>query len=149
MRKNLVEFKRYEVLGFLNKGIAAVKKMNGSTNWKYAIFRNAKVCEMEVEGYPNEIISVLETRRSELCEKLSEKDENGKSIIENNQYRILNISEFNSEYAKIHDELKPRIDEYNKFLGDSVRLDLYVVGVDDLPPEITPEQMEGIQWMID
>lgn len=150
MKATAIKMKRGQVLLFLNGGLKRFAKVGGSANWKYAIFKNTKICESEVEAYPKECIENLENRRLELCQELCEKGADGKPLVTDNKFKISNIEEFNKRYAEIYDSMKAEIDEYNAFLKTEIELDLFVLpDATDIPQGIdNAEDMEAIWPMI-
>lgn len=127
----------------------------------YAIAKNKKIAEAEVKAIQEaqqkvtmpETFQEYEKKRIELCEEVSDKDENGNSIKINNgqQFAIPEErqEEFATKLAALREEYKEAIEAKDKvekdffdLLSEEVEIEFHRVKIDDLPNNITASQIE-------
>jgi len=100
-----------------------------------------------------------ETKRRTLCEEYSEKDDNGKAIIENKKYKIFvdkkdefdaKSKELSENFADVIEENKQQMALQDKILKESVDIDFFKIKIDYLPEAglITPEMIDILYPMI-
>lgn len=140
-----------------------VENEKASIRFSYAAAKNIKAIEVEVNALqkiiqtPVEGGEEYEKERLEVLKKYAEKDEKGKPILYNNQYKILpeNMDHFNAEMKQLEekhkdaiDRLKERNKELEKLLQEEIEIPLQMVTLDELPQELTPLQVEMLMPMI-
>lgn len=129
------------------------------------MLKNRKKLELKVEEdrsifeeilKPSDSLKEYEDKRIELCVSHSEKKENGEPIIENEKYKIIDVKLFENELQSLSDEYKDalndrksQIEEYNKLMLDDVVVDFDKVKFEDLPADISENQLRSIEFMID
>lgn len=128
----------------------------------YAVFKNKqlinkKLIELEfIKNVSSQVIE-YEEKRISLCEELSDKDENGKPIIENNIYLIKDKEEFKkrmevlmSEYSPFVEERKKQVDLFNQKMNSIVDVEFFKITKDQLPPQIqTAKDLDRLSFMIE
>jgi len=95
-------------------------------------------------------------KRLAICLKHSEKDESGNPIVEAGKYKgIAEKPEFNVEMDKLTDEYKAVIDgekkkaeEYNSAMQEEINFNMHMIGIEDVPEDITVIQMDTLFLMI-
>jgi hypothetical protein len=145
----------YELMESINK----VSDLKG-VKFAYTLIKNKKKIENEIKILeeiikPSEKFTLYETERIKLCELYCDKDNNGNPIIENNRYKILDIDKFNDELTNLKNNNKNTIDdrdkqiaEYNNLLMEDVDIEFDMIKFEDLPIDITSDQLESISFMI-
>jgi len=157
--------KNKEIFG-LRKALDEVDYIKGKT-FAFAVFKNKQILDAEIEAInsikkdPGEDYVKYEQERTALCELHSEKDENGKAILDYNpngsqSFKILDLEKFNEEYVKLADKHKEMLDgitenkkEFEDFLEKDADVDLKMISIDDLPEDVSASVLESIQYMID
>lgn len=126
----------------------------------YTIIKNKKVIEEEIKDLEevvkaNSEFEKYEQERIQLCELHSEKDEEGKALIEDQKYKIIDQTKFDGEletlkgnYQESITERFKQIDEYNKMLDEEVEMTIKKLNFDDLPENITTDQLESLTFMV-
>lgn len=126
----------------------------------YTIIKNKKVIEEEIKDLEevvkaNPEFEKYEQERIQLCELHSEKGEDGKALIDDQKYKIIDQTKFDSELESLKgnygDSIKERfnqIDEYNKMLDEDIEMDIKKLNFDDLPENITTDQLESLTFMV-
>ena len=132
----MVKMKRGQVGIFLLGLLKFKDNKNGTTNWKYSVFKNIKICQEESDAHPKGVAEQLENKRMLICDELCSKDEFGKPIIADGKYKIDDMIEFNRRYSELYNSMKSEITDYNEFMKSEVELAIYVVAMNDLPSEI-------------
>lgn len=127
----------------------------------YSVIKNKKKIEEEIILLeevikPNVLFEEYEKKRVSLCEVYSEKDENGKPVIIMDKYKLTDLNKFNdelnilkNEYKEVVDERTRQINEYNKLLDEDIIIDFIKIDFNELPDNITPKQLENINFMVD
>lgn len=133
-----------------------------SKYFSYVINKNLNIIKDDIQVLkklsipPKEYVDFEKIRRS-ICEKYSEKDDNGSSIFENNSYAIKDecIYVFQQEIKELIDKNKQVVEDYknsqnefNNILEKEVEYDLEEVGFDHLPDEISPESLNAIMYIV-
>lgn len=151
--------KTQEVLK-LNATLETLSNLKGA-KFAYAIAKNKEFIKTEIEALkeatkPSEEFEKYNKARIELAENHADKDEDGKSVIEGNQYKITDMDKFNKEHDKLKEEYKEALeahkkqqDEFNALLEEETKLELQMIKIEDIPQDITVEQMEGIKVLIE
>ena len=83
------------------------------------------------------------------------KDEDGKPVIENESYKVKDLTIFTKELDKIKAEFKEVLDKRdeiikknNELLDEEVDLDFYKVKSDNLPEELSLADLEALDVFI-
>jgi len=128
----------------------------------YAVYKNMRLADQTMknvkkpEEYPKNF-KEFEDARVAVCENFAAKDENGKPIIEEGNYKIPDADqkkfedEINALKEKHKDviEAKKKIDvDYIEYLGTEADVIFHTVEEKYLPKEITARQIDGISSMI-
>lgn len=152
--------KKKELLEF-NQGLHSVANLKG-VKFSYAVARNMKTAEKEIEAInkslePYEGYKEFEDKRLELCKEFAKK-EMGNPVIKNDKYIIdedrkelfdENVEGLKKIYKESIDERKKQVDEFNKMLDeDEVNIFIHKVDFEELPKDLTPNQMLLIMPMI-
>lgn len=124
--------------------------------FNYAVAKNISILEKEVESLKASLKTTQEydkydEQRVELAKKHAEKDENGEAIIKDKSYYIKDSEKFEKEfdklkkeYSKVVEEREKQIADYNKLLDEDSTIELHKIAKDDLPEELTTQQLFGI-----
>jgi len=141
------------------ESIEKVSSLKG-VKFAYTLIKNKKKIEEEIKILeevvkPSEGFTEYEKQRINLCEINCEKNKEGNPIIENNRYKIINVEKFDSELNELKEknkefikEREKQINEYNNMLNDDIEIDFSKVGFEDLPTDISTEQLESIEFMV-
>lgn len=147
--------KRSQFFNLYNK-LQGVKYHTDSVKFSYALIKNIKTIELEIQKLNESIIPSddflkFEQERIQVCQDHTQKDENGDPIVIDNEFQIENQEEFNiallpikEKYGRILQLRQNQIDAYNRMLDEKIEMDLILVGVDELPKEMTPNELEDI-----
>jgi hypothetical protein len=150
--------KRKQLFEYL-EALNAVSTLKG-VKFAYAILKNKKKIEEEVKVLeeiikPQDEFVKYENERIQLCTYFSEKNEKNEPIIENNQFKILDKISFNEELDKIKtkyidvlDDREKQINDYNAMVEEEIPVTFDKVSFNDLPQDISSEQLEKIDFMI-
>jgi len=136
-----------------------------SAKGAYGIAKNKRILETEKEAIqkaqqaemnesvPQELQD-FELARVELCKEYADKDEDDNPILSNNNFKIV---ERNAEFLKALNELRAepknaealkarqdKEDKFQNFMKESIEVDLHLMKVDDLPNDITAQQVEAL-----
>jgi len=147
-RENLVQ-----IWGVLN-GLTAEKT---TAKGAYGIAKNKRIVDSEVksieEAQKNQKlpdgIEEFESKRIELCKKMADKDEEGNPMVANNSFVLVqNKQKFDKKLEKLrkdYDEpisLREKQDkEFQDFLKEEVEIDFHTINVNDLPDNVTAQQI--------
>jgi len=139
----------------LNESLQRVGNLSG-IKFAYVVARNKNKIKSEIDSFQEAIkqsndFQEYEKKRAELCELHAKKDEKGKSIINGNEYEIDNQQAFEAQLKVLRDGNKEviearekQINDFNSFLKEESKLELYKVDLKDVPENITTEQMSSI-----
>ena len=139
----------------LQAGLAAVGKLQG-VNFAYDVAKNSQIIKHELMALqeavkPSDKFIEFDQKRIELCREHAEKDEKGGSIIVGSEFSIKDKQAFDADLANLRDEFRDvqdarenQIKEYEQLLEEPCDLNFHKVSKDDLPENITAEQMLGI-----
>jgi hypothetical protein len=161
--------KRQEIIN-LNTKLNEFAETKGSIKFSYAIAKNVKLIEEELEAVkkafniPKEYIA-YEEKRTALAEKFSEKDENGnpkkrtKQVNINGtmqaaeEYVLLDDSKkkFETELATLREDYKDALEnyasvtkEYEEFMNENLDINFYKITYADLPGSLSPKDVYAI-----
>jgi len=136
-----------------------------SAKGAYGIAKNKRILEVEKDAIQkaqqahmassmSDDLRKFEEERVELCKEYADKDEDGNPITSNNQFKVV---ERNAEFIKALNELreepvyaaaiKAREDkdnEFQNFMKESIEVEVHLIKVDDLPNDITAQQIEAL-----
>lgn len=141
------------------QSLETVKDLKG-VKFSYSLLKNKRKFEEEIKLFeevikPNEEYEKYEMKRISLCEIHAEKDEAGKPVILGDKYKLIDMNLFNEElevlksgYKDVIDERTRQINEYNLILEEEVSIDITKISFIDLPLDITPKQLESIEFMV-
>ena len=141
------------------QSLETIKDLKG-VKFSYSILKNKRKFEEEIKLFeevikPNKQYEDYEMNRIALCEIHAEKDENGKPIILVDKYKLVDLNLFNEElellkagYQDVINERVRQINEYNFILEEEIFLDVTKINFIDLPLDITPKQLESIEFMV-
>lgn len=147
-----MKLKKEEIVNLWNI-IEILNKIKSNVKFTYGIVKNKKIIQSEVEAIKetlksSERFEEYERNRIKLCSQMSEKNEDNKPIIINNEFKIQNIKLFKIMLNKLVEEYQEDIDlesEKNKqiknFLQEEVEVELYKINLEYFP-EVTTEQMK-------
>lgn len=145
----------YEYLEAL-KGVSDLK----GVKFAYTVIKNKKKIEEELKILeeaikPSTEFQDYENKRLQICNIHSEKHEDGTPVIEDNKFKIIDLDTFNEELSDLKEqylesisERESQIMEYNNLLNEECDLELDKLVFTDLPQDITTQQLEMIDFMI-
>lgn len=151
---NLVPMKNLQIYGFVTN-YSKLANLSG-VKLTYAITKNFKKASAEVENFeagrkPSEAFQEYDKARMELAQKHAKKDENGEVSMKNGgrEYDIESLTAFQKELEALREEHKAAYDEqmvkeeeFKKLMLEETSVEFHKVKTDNLPEEITTEQME-------
>lgn len=140
----------------LKEGIEAVAALKNA-KFSYVLFKNKKLIENEIEvlkeiDKPIEDFQKFEYDRVVLCEKYCERKEDGQSLLVDNTYKIKDIENFNKEIVELRNKNltaieaeQKRLQDFNQLLEEDLNIEFFKIKSDDLPNDISLEQLSGIE----
>lgn len=152
-----MKIKKQELIE-LYDGLSNLKGLKG-VKINYAIQRTLNSLKGEVEaiqksGEPPEGFIGFEKERLDLAKEHAEK-KNGEPVVEGNRYVIGNEKKFAKDFESLKKKYKKEIieaedkqKEYLESLNDKVEAEVHEINKDDLPDDITTEQMKAIYLLI-
>ena len=143
----------------LNKGAFAGLK---GAKFNYALVRTKDILKRELalleESFKEkEKFIEYEAKRIETAKELCDKDEKGEPIIEQNRFKLseendgkfkAKLEELQSEYKDALEERTQQMENFNKMLKENVSFEVHKINLNDIPEEVTQEQMEILYLMI-
>lgn len=155
--------------GALEPSAHALKQVMNLPGQKfsYAVTKNLKKVEEELAGnykikttlaekYPTGDLTEYEKERQAMCLEFCTKDENGKPVVENNQYIPLDRDQWNAEYAKLEVKypeittaLQNRIKEEGEYLDSDVTIEIHTIKEEDVSQYINGHQRMSLDFMIE
>ena len=127
----------------------------------YAVARNkaaltAESKLLEDARKPSEAFILYNKERIELCKELAEKEENGKPKIVHGAYvGVEDHPDWDERFGALEDKHREAVDahdkmivDYNEALETEIDFEMYMIGVDQIPEDITVAQMDAIMLMI-
>lgn len=137
-----------------------LKKINLSGKIGYAVAKNRKLVEQELETL-QETAKVLpefeayEKARVALLEVHASKDETGKAIIENNAYKIENQEEWEKAIKKLQETHKEaieirtkQIEDFNALMEEKTNIEFYPFTEDQIPDSATAQEVYTLLKLI-
>lgn len=154
-----------------SESVALYKALNGlgelkGVNFSYAVVRNINRLKPEMEALDKVLEGTKEyneylTKKQELLEEHSEKDEKGNAIknelapnvfkyklSDEAAFAVL-LDELNEKYKEALDARVKQEEEYKELLDSEISIDLFKVKLEHIPEEITTQQMFGISAIIE
>lgn len=147
--------KRKDAIELFNK-LQGVRYHSDNVKFSYALIKNIKEIENEISKLneaikPSEEFKQFEQDRIAVCQLHCLKDENGNPIVHNEEFQIADMDKFNQDlipikerYGDILRHRQQQIETYNAMLDEDIDFQFTKVGPDDLPSEITPNEIEDI-----
>ncbi len=129
-----------------------IYKRTKKTRFNYHILKNIEIIEKERnilnKVLENEEMKNYEIKRTELCKKYCNKDENDNPIIENKIYTGLDSNEefklefenLNKENEEIIKEYQNQINEYNELLNRECEIKFNKISLDIIPDDVIEPQ---------
>lgn len=142
----------------LYKGLDTLGSLQG-VKFAYFIAKNKALLESEIKDMKEAIktsdeYNVYEKARIALAEEHAVK-EDGKPVVKDNSYVMEDKDAFNKAWEALKDKHKDAIDarkkqveDFNKFLEEEIELNLHNIQLTDVPANITVEQMEIIEPLV-
>jgi len=140
----------------LKEGIEAVATLKNA-KFSYVLFKNKKLIENEIEvlkeiDKPIEAFQKFEYDRVVLCEKYCERKEDGQPLLIDNTYKIKDVENFNKDIVELRnanlesiEAEQKRLEDFNKLLEEDLNIEFLKIKSDDLPNDISLEQLSGIE----
>jgi seryl-tRNA synthetase len=144
----------------LSQALESVGNLTG-VHFSYCVARNKNRVRMEIDAMKETIkrsekYEEYDRKRIEIAKKFSKKDETGKEVIENNSFVLEDEKSFEKEFKALKEEYKDTVAEqekkekdFNDFLKEESKLELYKIPFEDVPMNITSSQMSGIFAIIE
>ena len=149
-----------------NREILELNQALSSLNLKgfkfsYGVAKNIALLKTEIESLQKTMVASepfkeYEQARIALAEKYSKKDESGNPIVKGNEYEIADREVFDKELIKLQtthkvaiEERQKQIDDFNKLLEEEAKVELYKIKLEDVPEDITTEEMTAIYVLIE
>lgn len=148
----------------LFKNLKKLSNLKG-VKFSYAIAKNVVIVEREISAIdeslkPSEDFVKYEKERIELAKEYSEKDEKGnpKTTTKNKKEVFVMkdktkfdkaFKKFQGTYKIVLDKRQKQVDEYLAFLDTDSDIELFKIKLSDVPEDISVEQMQGIQVLIE
>jgi len=150
-----------EELLTLAESFVNVKELVG-VKFAYAVSKNSKNLSEEVEACqksmePSKGFIEYEEKRITLCKEHCDKDEKGEPVVTDSHFVGLKSNNgfdkawglLKSEYAETIEEREKMVEEYKEFLQEEVDVELYKVNLEDVPEDISVEQLHGIMAIVE
>jgi hypothetical protein len=138
-----------------------LKDLKGA-KFNYAIIRNQSILKNELSLIeksftPSKEYYQYETKRLGILKEYCEKDEEGKPIVEDDNYKVLPdkteayelaLAPLKKEYEQALTERQKQLDDFNALVEEEIAFELHKVKLEDVPEDITKEQMEWVLPLI-
>lgn len=158
--------KTNEEIIVLNNALMAVGGLTG-VKFAHAVAKNISILKPEINALQESLkdsdeFAEYNKKREELAKEHAVK-ENGAPKVEGNQYVMENKEAFDKAFAEFKKDYKSpsgktgeelvtekekQFEEYKKLLKEEVELELYQIGMADIPETISAGQMNGIFTLI-
>lgn len=141
------------------QSLNSVVELKG-VKFAYAVLKNKRKIEEEIKLFeevirPNPEFEEYERKRITLCEIHSEKDTEGRPVIVEDKYKLVDVDLFNSEleklktnYQEVIDERIRQINEYNVILDETLDINFEKLNFLDIPTNISAKELESIEFMV-
>ena len=139
----------------LFQNLSAIKGLHG-VKFNYSVAKNVRLLKGIIEDFESAIKtgdSYLEydRKRIELGKEHANKDEKGEPIVIDGKFDVKDMSLFEQAYKELEEEYKEaisehgkKIEELNALLEEESSVELHKISLDDVPSDITTEQLAGI-----
>ncbi len=140
-------------------GLQAVGHLTG-VKFTYAIAKTRRIVDREIKTLreavePTEGFKKYEEERLALCREHAQKDDNDEPVVKGNKFILKSQKKFDNAWEKLKEKHKEALDsrdkqvkEWESLLDEEADIDLHLVNLDDMPDEITSDQVVGIFEMI-
>ena len=147
-------------LNELLNNLSELNNLSGA-KFSYVILKNKALIETDIKlltevNKQTETYQKFEFDRFALCEKYCEKDENGKAVLVNNYYKIIDRELFEIEMKQLTDMNQQdiifennRIKSFENLLNENVDIEFLKLKISDIPENITVKQMDIIKDFIE
>ena len=145
----------YRVLQGINLAgsLTGIKFSYSMSKNKNLIMAELKSAEESLQQSPEML--AFEKDRMELVNEYGTRDKKGNLVVENNQYAIEKMDEFNEKVEalkKVHkeaiDENQKKIDEYNEFMKEEIDMPFHMISMQDIPENISVDVMDQIMPLV-
>ena len=152
----MTKMTKAELLSFYR----AMNTLGNATGAKfsYAVTRNLNALKGEVDAIqsalnPTEKFTEYDNKRVALAKEHSKKDEQGKPLIEGNQYVVedtfdVAFEALKEEYKEEIDARQKQIEDYQALLDEEIEVDIFVLSQENLPDTISVAQVNALFPMI-
>ena len=150
---------KYKQILELNKSLSELKLPG--VKFAYAVARNIQALKPEVTALQEAIkqspeYQAYEKARVDLATKHASKDEKGKPVIVGNEFAIEDQEAFDKAIEELKEKHKTTIEareqqlkDFNELLEKDVDVTLFKVALEDVPQNITTNQMTSIFEIIE
>lgn len=134
---------------------------NKGTKFAYAVKRNRDKVDSYVKELKEKYLSesaefkVFNEKRNEVAKSFAEKDEDGNPKTRNGNYVIADrkafdkeVKEFKKKYKDVIEKREKQITEFDAVMKEMSTLLLYAISKDELPDDLTANQLDGIYSLI-
>lgn len=156
-----VNIKNIDLIAMYNT-LMKFSSIDTNKYFTYSIRKNLSMVENDIKilrelSSPKKEYIDFQNKRTQLCEKYSELDVNGKPIIYKNSYSIKQESqtEYHEEMKKLVDEHKSILEdqiknknEYDKILTNEIEFDFVGVDFIYLPENISEKDYKSIENIV-
>lgn len=149
----------------LSESLNDIKNLKG-VKFAYFVARNIQIINSEIENIkktlePSKEYAEYNKKRIELAKKYSKKDDKGNPLTKKINDSMINYEledekGFENEFNKLKEENKSILDirkqqekEFNDLLKTESDLTLFKININDVPNEITGEQLHNIINLIE
>lgn len=150
----------------LNNGLHVVGGLSG-VKFAYAVARNIEALKPEMKAFRkasewSEAVVAYDEEREELAKKHADKDQRNKPMTYRNpgenrdRFVIKDVDVFEKELEKLKKKHAPALEEKEKqdeavreLLKEDVEINVYEIFEEDLPENITGQQLSGILPVVD
>ena len=151
--------KRKEVIN-LYRNLNSLGALKG-VKFSYGVSKNMNLLKSEVESIEKAITAseefiVYDKARVQLAKEFAEKNEKGEPIVKGQEYVIRDEKKFEKELKKLQEEhkevleaRKQQIDDYAKLLEEEIEVKVHKIKLEDVPADISTQQMNGIVSIIE
>ena len=151
--------KKKDLLALFNS-LNSLGSLKG-VKFAYAVSRNINKLKSEAESLqkaisPMPLFVEFEKERIELAKSHAKKDESGKPQAKEGSFVLEDPVKFEAEFDKLKKKHKEAIserekqeDDFKLLLEEEVEIELYKVKLDDVPEEITAQQLHFVSEIIE
>lgn len=144
----------------LYQNLTKLGKLSG-VKFAYAVAKNIAILKPELEALQKSLEAApeyteFEKARIALAESMAKKDENGKPVSEDGKFVMEDDEAFEKAFTALKEEHKDalearkvQIEEQNELLKTESTIVLHKVKLEDVPREITVEQMQSIAEIVE